>query len=52
MDNGKIKVPSVLLTPVVVTAANIGSTVIKTGYTKLSDICVGGAADTALCKAQ
>ena len=52
VDNGKIKVPSVLLTPVVVTAANIGSTVIKTGYTKLSDICVGGAADTALCKAQ
>ena len=52
VDNGKIKVPSVLLTPVVVTAANIGSTVIKTGYTKLSDICVGGAADTALCKGQ
>jgi D-xylose transport system substrate-binding protein len=52
VNNGKIKVPSVLLTPVVVTADNIGSTVIKTGYTKLSDICVGGAANTALCKGQ
>ncbi|GLR68855.1 D-xylose ABC transporter substrate-binding protein [Acidocella aquatica] len=52
VNNGKIKVPSVLLTPVVVTADNINSTVIKTGYTTLAEICVGAAADTAWCKGQ
>ncbi len=48
--NHMIKVPSVLLTPVVVTKANIANTVISSGYTKWSDICVGAAANAAECK--
>lgn len=50
VDNGKIKVPSVLLTPVVVTADNMNDTVIKSGYTTLADICVGDAAKAKLCQ--
>jgi D-xylose transport system substrate-binding protein len=49
VDNGKVKVPSVLLTPIVVTADNIADTVIKSGYTTLSAICVGGAASSPVC---
>jgi D-xylose transport system substrate-binding protein len=52
VDNGKIKVPSVLLTPVVVTAKNLDQTVIKSGYTTLGAICVGGAASSPDCKPQ
>jgi D-xylose transport system substrate-binding protein len=52
VNNGKTDVPSVLLTPVVVTAANIDNTVIKSGYTTLSAICVGEAASAPACKAQ
>jgi D-xylose transport system substrate-binding protein len=41
VDNGKEKVPSVLLTPVAVTKDNIGDTVIKDGFYKPSEICTG-----------
>jgi D-xylose transport system substrate-binding protein len=40
-DNKSTKTPSVLLTPVAVTKANIKDTVIKDGFLKPSDICVG-----------
>jgi D-xylose transport system substrate-binding protein len=40
-DNKGTKTPSVLLTPVSVTKANIKDTVIKDGFLKRSDICVG-----------
>jgi D-xylose transport system substrate-binding protein len=36
-----VQTPSVLLTPVAVTKANINDTVIKDGFLKKSDICVG-----------
>ena len=41
VDNKGTKTPSVLLTPVAVTKSNIESTVIKDGFLKVSDICVG-----------
>jgi D-xylose transport system substrate-binding protein len=41
VDNKGPKTPSVLLTPVAVTKANIKDTVIKDGFLKRSDICVG-----------
>jgi D-xylose transport system substrate-binding protein len=50
VNNGKIDVPSVLLTPIVVTADNLAGTVVKSGYAKWSDICVGPAAGSAACK--
>ena len=40
-DNKGSKTPSVLLTPVAVTKANINDTVIKDGFLKTSDICQG-----------
>jgi D-xylose transport system substrate-binding protein len=40
-DNGAMKVPSVLLTPVAVTKDNIKDTVVKDGFYKISDICTG-----------
>jgi D-xylose transport system substrate-binding protein len=40
-DNGLIKVPSVLLTPVAVTRNNITDTVVKDGFYKISEICSG-----------
>jgi D-xylose transport system substrate-binding protein len=40
-DNGAMQVPSVLLTPVAVTKANIKDTVVKDGFYKVSDICTG-----------
>ena len=40
-DNKGTKTPSVLLQPVSVTKANIKDTVIKDGFLKRSDICVG-----------
>jgi D-xylose transport system substrate-binding protein len=40
-DNKGTKTPSVLLTPVSVTKANIKDTVIKDGFLKRGDICVG-----------
>src|SRR4051812_11320854 len=47
--NGRIQVPSVLLTPVAVTKDNIESTVVKDGFYKPSEICTGKYADG--CKA-
>jgi D-xylose transport system substrate-binding protein len=40
-DNGALKVPSVLLTPVAVTKDNIKDTVVKDGFYKVSEICTG-----------
>jgi len=39
VNNGKIDVPSVLLTPVAVTKDNVESTVVADGFWKASDIC-------------
>jgi D-xylose transport system substrate-binding protein len=41
VDNGAGKVPSVLLTPVVVTRDNIADTVIADGFYEPSEICTG-----------
>jgi D-xylose transport system substrate-binding protein len=41
VDNGSGKVPSVLLTPVVVTKDNMADTVIADGFYKPSEICTG-----------
>jgi D-xylose transport system substrate-binding protein len=41
VDNGAGEVPSVLLTPVVVTKDNIADTVIEDGFYKPSEICTG-----------
>jgi D-xylose transport system substrate-binding protein len=40
-DNNKKKVPSVLLTPVAVTAENVQDTIVKDGFWKVSEICAG-----------
>ena len=48
VDNGAGQVPSVLLTPVVVTKDNIADTVIKDGFYQPSEICTGKFADA--CK--
>jgi len=40
-DNNKKQVPSVLLTPVAVTADNVQDTIIKDGFWKVSEICTG-----------
>jgi D-xylose transport system substrate-binding protein len=40
-DNGVMKVPSILLTPVSVTRDNIADTVVKDGFYKASEICTG-----------
>ncbi len=44
VNNGAIDVPSVLLTPIVVTKENIFSTVIPDGFTTRARICIGPAA--------
>ncbi len=44
VNNGTTNVPSVLLTPVVVTKDNIFSTVIADGFTTKARICTGAAA--------
>jgi D-xylose transport system substrate-binding protein len=41
VDNGSAKVPSVLLTPVVVTKDNMADTVIADGFYEPSEICIG-----------
>jgi D-xylose transport system substrate-binding protein len=38
-DNGKKQVPSVLLTPVAVTADKVNDTIVKDGFWKASEIC-------------
>jgi D-xylose transport system substrate-binding protein len=40
-DNNKKQVPSVLLTPVAVTADKVASTIVKDGFWKASEICTG-----------
>jgi D-xylose transport system substrate-binding protein len=47
--NGKIDVPSILLTPVAVTKSNIATTIIPDGFWKASDICTSDYA--AACTA-
>jgi D-xylose transport system substrate-binding protein len=47
--NGKIDVPSILLTPVAVTKSNIEDTIIADGFWKASDICTSDYA--AACTA-
>ena len=47
-NNGKTSVPSVILTPVAVTKANIASTVVKDGYWTPAQICTKAFA--AACK--
>ena len=49
VNNGKKDVPSVLLTPVSVTKANIKDTVVKDGFWKAEQICTGPYAEA--CKA-
>jgi D-xylose transport system substrate-binding protein len=44
VNNGTIDVPSVLLTPVAVTADKVQSTVVADGFWKASDICTGAYA--------
>ena len=54
-DNGQLKVPSVILTPVAVTKNNINDTVVKDGFWTTKQICTaayasalqGGGADLA-----
>jgi D-xylose transport system substrate-binding protein len=41
LDNGKTKVPSVLLEPVAVTKGNVNSTVVKDGYITAGELCTG-----------
>jgi D-xylose transport system substrate-binding protein len=48
-NNGKKNVPSVLLTPVAVTRANVKSTVIKDGYDTVAQVCT--SVFRAACKA-
>jgi D-xylose transport system substrate-binding protein len=50
VNNGMIDVPSVLLTPIVVTADNLGDTVVNSGYTRWQDICIGAATSSDACK--
>jgi D-xylose transport system substrate-binding protein len=41
LDNGKKKVPSVILPPTAVTKENINDTIVKDGFLKASQICTG-----------
>jgi D-xylose transport system substrate-binding protein len=41
VENGKIKVPSVLLEPVAVTKDNVKSTVVKDGFITAEELCTG-----------
>jgi D-xylose transport system substrate-binding protein len=49
VNNGKMDVPSVLLTPIAVTKANIKDTVVKDGFWTAAQICTGEYAGA--CKA-
>jgi D-xylose transport system substrate-binding protein len=49
VNNGKIDVPSVLLTPVAVTKDNVNTTVVKDGFWTVQQICTADYADA--CKA-
>jgi D-xylose transport system substrate-binding protein len=48
VDNGKVKVPSTLLTPVAVTKDNVKDTVIEDGFISAGELCTGPYA--AACK--
>ncbi|MBI5495640.1 MAG: substrate-binding domain-containing protein [Deltaproteobacteria bacterium] len=48
VDNGRARVPALLLEPVVVTRANVKDTVIKDGFWKTADVCSGDTA--AACR--
>lgn len=48
VNNGKINVPSVILTPVAVTVRNIRETVVRDGYWTVSQICTSAYA--AACR--
>ena len=41
VDNGKTKVPSVLLKPIAVTKDNVKSTVVADGFVTASELCTG-----------
>jgi D-xylose transport system substrate-binding protein len=41
IDNGKKKVPSVILTPVAVTKDNVKDTIVKDGFWTAAQICIG-----------
>jgi D-xylose transport system substrate-binding protein len=41
VENGKVKVPSVLLEPVAVTKDNVKSTVVKDGFITADELCTG-----------
>jgi D-xylose transport system substrate-binding protein len=45
IDNGKLKVPAILLEPIAVDRNNIVNTVVKDGYQTLAKICAGIPAD-------
>jgi D-xylose transport system substrate-binding protein len=49
VNNGKIDVASVLLTPVAVTKDNVNATVVKDGFWTVQQICTADYADA--CKA-
>jgi D-xylose transport system substrate-binding protein len=49
VNNGKIDVPSVLLTPVAVTKSNVKDTIVKDGFWTAQQICTATYADA--CKA-
>jgi D-xylose transport system substrate-binding protein len=49
VNNGKIDVASVLLTPIVATKDNIKDTVVKDGFWTVQQICTSEYADA--CKA-
>ena len=49
VKNGKMDVPSVLLTPIAVTKSNIKDTVVKDGFWTVQQICTSEYANA--CKA-
>lgn len=49
VPNGKLDVPSLLLTPLAVTSANVGDTIVKDAFWSLEQICAGDFA--AACTA-
>jgi D-xylose transport system substrate-binding protein len=49
VNNGKLDVPSVILTPVAVTKANVKDTVVKDEFVKPAELCAGPVA--AACQA-
>lgn len=49
VDNGTNEIPSVLLTPVIVTVDNITDTVIADGFRTMDEICTGDVANSDFC---